>query len=86
MILMKDSVNIGLIGFGTIRSGVVETFNQNPDLINDKVQKDVKLKTIVDLDITTDRGVDADSYKLSTDVDDILDDPEIDIIAELMGS
>ncbi|AEG19149.1 homoserine dehydrogenase [Methanobacterium paludis] len=82
---MKDNVNIGLIGFGTIGSGVVETFNQNFDLINDKVKKDVKLKRVVDLDITTDRGVKVDPEVLSTDVNDILEDPEIDIVIELMG-
>lgn len=82
---MKDNVNIGLIGFGTIGSGVVETFNQNLDLINDKVKKDVKLKKVVDLDITTDRGVKVDPEVLSTNVNDILEDPEIDIVIELMG-
>lgn len=39
MILMKDSVNIGLIGFGTIGSGVVETFNQNFGICKPKTAK-----------------------------------------------
>ena len=60
---MEDIVNIGLIGFGTIGSGVVETFNKNLDLLENKVGKKVKLKKIVDLDITTDRGVDVSPVK-----------------------
>ena len=72
---MKDTVNIGLIGFGTIGSGVVETFNMNTPLIEDKVGKKVKLKRIVDLDVTTDRGVEVDPEALSTDVNDIFNDP-----------
>jgi homoserine dehydrogenase len=82
---MKDIVNIGLIGFGTIGSGVVETFNKNLDLLENKVNKKVKLKKVVDLDIKTDRGVDISPEILSTDINDILDDPEIDIVIELIG-
>ena len=54
---MNEVVNIGLIGFGTIGSGVVETLNKNLDLLEKKVNKKVRLKKIVDLDIITDRGV-----------------------------
>ena len=81
----NEVVNIGLIGFGTIGSGVVENFNLNLPLIENKVQRKVNLKKIVDLDITTNRGVRVDSEILSTDVNDILDDPDIDIVIELIG-
>jgi homoserine dehydrogenase len=82
---MKETINLGLIGFGTIGSGVVATLNQNLHLIENKVQKNIKLKRIVDLDITSDRGVEVDSKILSTNVDDILEDQEIDIVIELIG-
>ncbi|MDG3548524.1 homoserine dehydrogenase [Methanobacterium formicicum] len=82
---MKETVNIGLIGFGTIGSGVVATLNQNLPLLENKVNKKVNLKRIVDLDITTDRGVEVQPGVLSTSVDDILEDEEIDIVIELVG-
>ncbi len=82
---MEDIVNIGLIGFGTIGSGVVETFNRNRDLLENKVGKKVKLKKIVDLDVATDRGVDVSPEILSTDINDILHDPDIKIVIELIG-
>lgn len=82
---MEETVNIGLIGFGTIGSGVVATFNQNLQLLENKVNKKVNLKRIVDLDITTDRGVAVKPGVLSTNVDDILEDEEIDIVIELVG-
>ncbi|BDZ69777.1 homoserine dehydrogenase [Methanobacterium petrolearium] len=82
---MEETINIGLIGFGTIGSGVVATLGKNMHLIEDKVQKKVKLKKIVDLDITTDRGVDVDPEVLTTNVDDILEDDEINIVIELIG-
>lgn len=81
----KNTINIGLIGFGTIGAGVVEIFNQNSDLIEKKVGKKVNLKKVVDLDITTDRGVEIDQSQLSTDVNDILEDPDISIVIELIG-
>ncbi len=82
---MNDVVNIGLIGFGTIGSGVVETLNKNLDLLEKKVNKKVRLKKIVDLDIITDRGVEISPEILSTNIDDILEDPEIEIVIELIG-
>lgn len=82
---MKDIYNIGLIGFGTIGAGVVETFNGNLDLMEQKVGAKINLKKVVDLDIETDRGVKVDRNILSTDVNDILENPEIDIVIELIG-
>ena len=82
---MRDIYNVGLIGFGTIGAGVVETFNRNLDLMEQKVGAKIKLKRIVDLDIETDRGVAVDINVLSTDINDILEDPEIDIVIELIG-
>lgn len=82
---MNETIHIGLIGFGTIGSGFVATLNQNTNLIEEKVHKKVKLKRIVDLDITADRGVEVDPEILSTNVDDILEDDEIDIVIELIG-
>lgn len=83
--MANKEINVGLIGFGTIGSGVVETFNLNQPLIEDKVQRKVNLKKVVDLDIETDRGVKIDPKILSTDVNEILDDPDIDIVIELIG-
>ena len=83
--LMDDTVNIGLIGFGTIGSGVVETLNNNLYMVENKVGKKVNLKKVVDLDITTDRGVKISPDILSTDINDIIEDPDIDIVIELIG-
>lgn len=74
---MRDGkVYVGLVGFGTIGSGVVKFFNQ-------KQPEGLVLKTIVDKDTTTDRGVKFDNIK--TNIEDILNDPEIDIMVELIG-
>jgi homoserine dehydrogenase len=82
---MKDIVKVGLIGFGTVGAGVAKIMcgQQKPHLRGRAFCLD--LIKIADLDITTDRGVDVPEGALTTRIEDILDDPEIDIIIELIG-
>ncbi|HMK35294.1 MAG TPA: homoserine dehydrogenase [Desulfomonilaceae bacterium] len=81
---MKE-ICIGLIGFGTIGSGVVKILEENKDVLDARVGLPLRLKRIADLDVTSDRGVRVDPSLLTTDVREILDDPEISIVLELVG-
>jgi homoserine dehydrogenase len=81
----KDSVKVGLIGFGTIGKGVAKLFLNSGSIISSKSGIPVELKKICDLDITTDRGIKVPAGVLTTNIDDILNDPDIDIVIELMG-
>jgi homoserine dehydrogenase len=81
---MKN-VKLGLIGFGTIGAGVVKILSSNADVIQKRLGASVQIAKIADLDITTDRGVSVESGVLTTNVDDILNDPEIEIVIELIG-
>jgi len=78
-------MNVGLLGFGTVGTGVVKVFQQNQGLIADRLGAALTLAKIVDLDITTDRGVTVAPQLLSTKVDDVIAAPEIDIVIELIG-
>ncbi|MCX5821385.1 MAG: homoserine dehydrogenase [Deltaproteobacteria bacterium] len=82
---MKKLISIGLIGFGTIGTGVVKLLQQNGDLIAGRLGAEIRLKRIADIDIRRFRGVQVDEALLTTDAADILSDPEIDIVVELMG-
>ena len=64
---------------------MVKILQNNADLIARRVGRKVVLAKIVDLDITTDRGVTVPSGILTTNVQEILDDPQIDIVVELIG-
>jgi homoserine dehydrogenase len=83
--MRKNEINIGLIGFGTIGAGVVEIFNKNRDILSKKCGKPVNLIKVADLDIITNRGVKIDPNILTTDVNDILENDNIDIVIELIG-
>ena len=80
-----NEINIGLIGFGTVGSGVVKIVQDNADILQARVGIPLRIKRIADLDIQSDRGVSLDQGILTTDVREILDDPDISIVAELIG-
>ena len=82
---MEQIVKVGLIGFGTVGSGVVKILQNNAALIARRVGRSVVLAKIADLDVTTDRGVTVPPEILTTNVKDILDDSQIDIVVELIG-
>jgi len=80
-----EKVKVGLIGFGNIGTGVVKTFQHNAEKINEEVGKKVELVKIADKDVTTPREVEIDSELLTEDYREILNDPSIDIVMELVG-
>ncbi len=53
-------IAIGLIGFGTVGSGVVEILQRNRDILEARVGLPIRLKRIADKDIVSDRGVQVD--------------------------
>ena len=82
---MKKVISIGLIGFGTIGTGVIKLLQKNGDLIAGRLGAEIRLKRIADIDIRNSRGIPIDDALLTTNAADILNDPEIDIVVELMG-
>jgi homoserine dehydrogenase len=82
---MKKVISIGVIGFGTIGTGVVKLLQENGDLITGRLGAEIRLQRIADIDIRRSRGIPVDDALLTTDAADILDDPDIDIVVELMG-
>uniref|UniRef100_A0A831XLX5 Homoserine dehydrogenase n=1 Tax=Geobacter metallireducens TaxID=28232 RepID=A0A831XLX5_GEOME len=81
---MKE-IKAGLLGLGTIGTGVAKLLMTNADLIEAKVGARITLKKIADLDITTDRGITLPEGILTTNADEVLTDPEISVVIELIG-
>ncbi len=82
---MKSCINIGLVGLGTVGTGTAKILLGNRDLIARRVGVPLELKRIVDLDVTTDRGIALPDGLLTADLPGLLNDPTIDIIIELIG-
>ncbi|MES4786355.1 MAG: homoserine dehydrogenase, partial [Nitrospiraceae bacterium] len=82
---MKSRISVGMIGFGTVGSGVAKILLDNAVLIRRRVGVPVELVRVVDLDTVRDRGVHLPDGVLTSDLRKVLDDPSIDIVLELIG-
>ncbi len=78
-------IKVGLIGFGTVGSGVARILQKNSRLIEKRMGAKLILKRIADIDLWTDRGVKLKPGVLTRRAEDVIKDPEIDIVMELMG-
>jgi len=79
-------VKIGVIGFGTVGAAVVKAIKQKAKLIAQQTGRRVEIKKVVDKDLRSQRLVKLKKGVLSSQVNDILDDPEIEIVIELIGA
>jgi homoserine dehydrogenase len=82
---MTEGVGVGLVGFGTIGTGVVKVLQQNRDVITSRLGFPLELRRIADRNIERDRGVDVSGIQLDDDVEALIDDPAISVVIELIG-
>ncbi len=81
---MGKTIKIGLLGSGTVGSGVVEVLKKNVDEISQKAGTEIEIKKILVRDLKKKRPH-LEGMELTDDINDILKDEDIDIIVELMG-
>jgi homoserine dehydrogenase len=81
----KKSINVGIIGFGTVGTGTARILLDNAGVITRRLGAPVVLKAISDLDVKRDRGIRLGNVKLTTNARDIISDPDIDVVVELIG-
>jgi len=75
-------LKVGVIGIGTVGTSVVRILEDNKEMITARAGREVVVKTGVVRTLDKERGVD---IALTTDPYVVVDDPEIDIVVELMG-
>ena len=75
-------INIAVLGYGTVGSGVVEVINTNQDSINRRAGDKIRIKYVLDL---RDFPGDPVQEVLVHDYETIVNDPEVDIVVEVMG-
>lgn len=75
-------VQIAVLGYGTVGSGVVEVINTNHESINKKAGEEINIKYVLDL-----REFPGDPVEdiLVHDFETIINDPEVQIVVEVMG-
>jgi homoserine dehydrogenase len=82
---VKPVINVGIIGFGVVGCGVYKILEDNARTIAQRVGSKVVVKQIVDNDLKRPRPIDYDKSIVTTNVDELVNNPEIDIVAELVG-
>jgi homoserine dehydrogenase len=78
-------INVGLLGCGTVGTGVAKILIENKDIIRSRVGADLNLKYVADIEMQRDRGIRFDDGVFINDAYKVVDDPDIDIIVEMIG-
>ncbi|HZJ76538.1 MAG TPA: homoserine dehydrogenase, partial [Oscillospiraceae bacterium] len=78
-------IKIGLLGLGTVGSGVYEILSNKKSIIKEQTKKTVEISKILVSNLEINRDPIIDSDMLTDNPSDILDDSDIDIVVELIG-
>jgi len=79
------NIRVGILGFGTVGSGVVKLIQENAGLLGKKIGAPLPIAKIADLDLDSPRGVEVEPSCLTSDAEEVVDDPGIQIVVELIG-
>ncbi len=80
-----EPIGIGLAGFGTVGAGVYKNLAANGDLISQRMGARFEVRKVAVRDLSKPRSVDAPEALFTTNLADLLTDPSIRIVVELMG-
>jgi homoserine dehydrogenase len=83
--MREQQINIGIIGLGTVGTGVARALLQQHDLLKMRSKASFNLKTIAELNWDKERNIDLSGVKCTQDVNEVLFDPDINIIVETIG-
>lgn len=81
---MSDMIKAGLLGCGTVGTGVLKVLQQNAAQITPKIGREVKITRVLVHDLTKQRNLSTD-ISLTDKPEEILDDGDIEIVIELIG-
>ena len=83
---MNKQIQVGILGFGTVGSGVIRILKDHNAKIRQVTGEEISVKKVLVRDIEKNRGEISEGIQLTTNEDEVLADPEIDVILEVMGS
>lgn len=82
---MSKVIGIGLLGAGTVGSGVIKLLEENSLQITQRLGVPLEIKRVLDRDRNKVLALGISPEKVAESFDEVLDDPEIQIIVELLG-
>lgn len=78
-------ITIGLLGIGTVGTGVLKLLAENQERIEDRLGARVTVRRVACRDLDKPRAGEVDASLLTDHAEDVLEDPEIDVVLELVG-
>jgi homoserine dehydrogenase len=82
---MNDPFRIGILGLGVVGSGTVQLLRQNAEIIRHRVGRGVEIARVAVRDLSKRRAVDVERSVLTTNPMEIVNDPTVDVVCELIG-
>ena len=82
---LKEPITIGILGLGTVGAGTATVLKRNAAEIERRAGRAIKLISASVRDLNKKRAADLTDLKLTLDPNEIVDDPNIDIVLELIG-
>ncbi|MBL4712320.1 MAG: homoserine dehydrogenase [Gammaproteobacteria bacterium] len=80
-----DAVKVGLLGLGTVGTGTATVLTRNAEEIQSRVGRAIEISRAASRSITEQTVLNPSTTKLTTDLFDVVNDPEVDIVVELIG-
>lgn len=78
-------LRLGLAGLGTVGAGVIRLLNTNADLVTARAGRPLQVTAVSARDRTRDRGVDLSGMRWYDNAPDLVSDPDVDVVVELIG-
>ncbi|MDF1823385.1 MAG: homoserine dehydrogenase [Verrucomicrobiales bacterium] len=83
--MSAPSLKIGLAGFGNVGAGVYKNIEKNRHLLRERTGRDISVSRIAVKDLNKARPIELPANIVTTDLDALTSDAEIDVIVELIG-
>lgn len=78
-------IRVGLLGIGTVGSGVFRVLQRNQEEISRRAGRSIAITMVADLDVERARAIVGDAASVVNDARAVIADPDIDIVVELIG-
>ncbi len=78
-------VNVGILGLGTVGAGAVNILERNADVITRRAGREIRITHASARNPDRPRSCSLDGIRLTSDPFEVVDDPEVSVVAELIG-
>src|SRR3954469_22514487 len=79
------AIQVGLLGIGTVGSGTYNVLTRNQEEIRRRAGRAIEITMVADLDVVRAKSVVGDHVKVGADGREVIANPDIDIVVELIG-